>query len=73
MAKFLRVGHRGINLDSIQYYELSGNMGSGLGRGAPAAATANNVSLVLFFEGGAKLAVTDPAEARDVLSKLEHF
>ena len=73
MAKFLRVGHRGVNLDSVQYYELSGNMGAGLGRGAPGAATASTVSLVLFFEGGAKLAVTDPAEAREVLSKLEHY
>ncbi len=73
MAKFIRVGHRGVNLDSIQYYELSGNMGAGLGRGAPAAATASNVSLVLFFEGGSKLAITDPTEAREVLAKLEHY
>ncbi|MFN3266554.1 MAG: hypothetical protein ACK41E_06915 [Deinococcales bacterium] len=73
MAKFLRVGHRGINLSSIQYYELSGNMGSGLGRAAPSTATASNVSLVLFLEGGAKLAITDPTEAREVLSRLEHL
>jgi hypothetical protein len=73
MAKFLRVGHRGVNLESIQYYEVSGSLGAGVGRNAPAQVSASNVSLVLYFEGGSKLAITDPSEARDVLSKLDHY
>jgi hypothetical protein len=72
MSKFLRVGARGINLEAIQYYELAGSLGAGLGRGAPAAATAQAVSLVLHFNGGNKVAITDADEAREVLSKLEH-
>ncbi len=72
MTKFLRIGARGINLESIQYYELSGTLGAGLGRGAPAAATAQAISLVLHFAGGNKVAITDPEEARAVLAKLEH-
>jgi hypothetical protein len=70
MAKFVRVGARGINLEQIIYYEVSGALGAGVGRGA--APTAQQVSLVIHFVGDTRLTVTDPSEAREILSAVQN-
>ena len=69
MAKFVRVGSRGINLEQIVYYEVSGALGAGLGRSA--GPTGQAVALVLHFVGDARLTITDAAEAREVLEALQ--
>jgi hypothetical protein len=69
MAKFVRVGSRGVNVEQIVYYELSGSLGAGLGRGA--APVAQSVALVVHFVGEARLTITDPDEARQLLNALQ--
>ena len=71
MAKFVRVGARGINLEQIIYYEVSGSLGAGLGRGA--GPTAQQVSLVIHFVGDTRLTITDPNEAREVLGLIQNL
>jgi hypothetical protein len=68
MAKFVRVGARGINIEQIVFYEVSGALGAGLGRGA--APTGQAVSLVIHFVGEARLTITDPTEAREILEAI---
>jgi putative flippase GtrA len=68
MAKFVRVGARGINVEQIVYYEMSGTLGAGLGRGA--APTGQAVALVVHFVGEARLTITDPNEARELLEAI---
>jgi hypothetical protein len=68
MPKFVRVGARGINLEQIIYYEVSGALGAGIGRGA--APTAQAVSLVIHFVGDTRLTITDPNEAREILNQI---
>ncbi|NJK43124.1 MAG: hypothetical protein HC933_01645 [Pleurocapsa sp. SU_196_0] len=70
MAKFVRVGARGINLEQIVYYEVSGALGAGVGRAA--APTAQAVSLVIHFVGDVRLTITDASEAREILNIIQN-
>ena len=69
MATFVRVGSRGINIEQIVYYEVSGALGAGLGRGA--APTGQAVALVLHFVGDTRLTISDASEAREILEALQ--
>jgi hypothetical protein len=69
MAKFIRVGNTGINVEQINHYEVSDALGGGLGRSA--APTGQGVALVLFFGSGERLAITNAAEARQILDAIQ--
>jgi putative flippase GtrA len=69
MAKFVRVGARGINVDQIMYYEVSGALGAGVGRAA--APSGQAVALVIHFAGDARMTVTDANEAREILDAIQ--
>ena len=67
MAKFIRVGNKGINVDAINYYEVGDSMGATLGRGA-SGGTGNTVSLVIHFGDNERL--SNPKEAAEMLEAI---
>ena len=69
MAKFIRVGNKGINVDAINYYEVGDSMGATLGRGA-SGGTGNTVSLVIHFGEGERLSILNPKEAAEMLEAI---
>ena len=69
MAKFIRVGNRGINLDRINHYEIGDAAGGTLGRGVSASSGAQ-AALVLFFGSGERLAIHSAAEAKAILEAI---
>jgi hypothetical protein len=69
MAKFIRVGNRGINLDRINHYEIGDAVGGTLGRGQSASSGAQ-AALVLFFGNNERLAIQNAAEAKLILEAI---
>lgn len=69
MAKFIRIGNKGINLEQISHYEVGDGMGGTMGRG-PSVATGHQVALVLYFAHGDKLSILNTKEAQDILQAI---
>lgn len=69
MARFVRVGNRGINLDRINHYEIGDAAGGTLGRGVSASSGAQ-AALVLFFGNGERLAIHSASEAKAILEAI---
>ncbi len=70
MAKFVRAGNKGINLERILYYEVSDALGGTVGRGA-SVSTGGQAALVLFFSATDRLAIQNVEEARLILHALK--
>ncbi len=70
MAKFVRAGNKGINLERVLYYEVSDALGGTVGRGASASSGAQ-AALILFFSATDRLAIQNVDEARIILHALK--
>jgi hypothetical protein len=70
MAKFIRVGNRGINLDRINHFEIGDAAGGTLGRGSSVSSGAQ-AALVLYFGNNERLAIQNPVEAKAILEAIQ--